>query len=226
MNALFSQIKIQVNPALYLKDPHSSVLGERIIQSSVKLIDELGFEHFTFKKLAIEINSTEASIYRYFESKHKLMFYLINWYWSFIEYRLVFETANIKDNREQLVRAVHILTSIPEPGSEVMGLVESSLKKIVMNESLKVIMTKEVDAENKEGVFAVYKSIVKRIAGMILEINPKYPFSNMLVSAMIEGSNQQRFFEAHLPGLTNRLAGADSVDEFYKDLIFKVLANE
>jgi hypothetical protein len=48
----------------------------------------------------------------------------------------------------------------------------------------------------------------------------------MLVSAMIEGSNQQRFFEVHLPGLTNQMPGTDSVEEFYKDLVFKVLLNE
>ncbi len=226
MKAILSQIKIQVNPKLYLKDPHTSDLGEKILETSIGLINELGFEHFTFKKLAAEINSTEASIYRYFESKQKLMFYLINWYWSFIEYRLVLETANIKDSSERLSRAIHILTSIPDLESEVIDLVEAPLKKIVMNESIKVIMTKEVDAENKDGAFTVYKSIVNRVAEIILDVNPNYPYPNMLVSAMIEGSNQQRFFDAHLPGLTNHLPGSDFVERFYKDLVFKVLMNE
>jgi AcrR family transcriptional regulator len=224
--SILSHIKIQVNPKLYLKDPHTSELGEKILEKGIDLIDELGFEHFTFKKLALEIHSTEASIYRYFESKQKLMFYLINWYWSFIEYRLLFETANVQDSKERLSRAIHILTSLPDLDSEVVDLVEAPLKKIVMNESIKVIMTKEVDVENKEGVFAVYKSIVKRVAEIILEVNPKYPYPNMLVSAMIEGSNQQRFFELHLPGLTNQMPGSDFVEQFYKDLVFKVLENE
>jgi hypothetical protein len=87
-------------------------------------------------------------------------------------------------------------------------------------------MTKEVDAENKEGVFTVYKSIVKRVADIILEVNSNYKYPNMLVSNMIEGSNQQRFFEAHLPGLTNKTPESDSVEEFYRDLVFKVLLNE
>lgn len=226
MKAILSQIKIQVNSNLYLKDPHTSELGEKILEKSIKLIDELGFEHFTFKKLATEINSTEASIYRYFESKQKLMFYLINWYWNFIEYRLVFDTANIEDSKERLSRAIHILTSLPNMESEIVDRFEAPLKKIVMNESIKVIMTKEVDAENKEGAFAVYKSIVKRVSDIIKDVNPKYPYPNMLVSAMIEGSNQQRFFELHLPGLTNPTPGFDSVELFYKDLVFKVLTNE
>ena len=226
MDTLLSNFKIQVNPTLYLKDPNSSELGEKIINSSVQLIEELGFEHFTFKKLAVEILSTEASIYRYFESKQKLMLYLINWYWSCIEYRLVFETANIQNAKDRLMKAVHILTSVPISESETINSMEHPLKKIVMIESSKVIMTKEVDTENKEGAFAVYKSIVNRVVEIILEVNPKYPYPNMLVSAMIEGSNQQRFFESHLPGLTNHMPGIDSVGHFYRDLVFKVLLNE
>ncbi len=226
MKAIFSNIKIQVNSNLYLKDPLTSDLGEKIVRSSIRLINELGFEHFTFKKLATEINSTEASIYRYFESKQKLMFYLINWYWSFIEYRLLFETANIQNSSERLSRAIHILTSLPDTESGVKDVLEASLKKIVMNESIKVIMTKEVDAENKDGAFTVYKSIVNRVAEIILEFNPNYLYPNMLVSTVIEGSNQQRFFDAHLPGLTNQMPGSDFVERFYKDLVFKVLMNE
>ena len=226
MKSFFSHFKIQVNSSLYLKDPHSSELGERIIYKSINLIDKLGFEHFTFKKLALEINSTEASIYRYFESKQKLLFYLINWYWCCVEYRLVFETANISDPRARLTKAIHILCSIPDGDSEVINSVEVPLKKLAMNESIKVMMTKEVDAENKEGVFSVYKSIVKRVVEIIKEINPKYSYPNMLVSSLMEGSNQQRFFEAHLPGLTNFKEGIDQVEQFYMDLVFKVLMNE
>lgn len=220
---MFSQIKIQVNPKLYLKDPHTSELGKRIINSSIKLINDLGFEHFTFKKLASEINSTEASVYRYFESKQKLMFYLINWYWSCVEYRLLFETANIKNPSERLIKAIQILTTIPDSQTEVIDVVEVPLKKLVMNEASKVIMTKEVDAENKEGVFSVYKAIVKYVAEIILEINPLYSYPNMLVSTMIEGSNQQRFFDAHLPSLTNKKTGEDAVEEFYRNLVLNAI---
>ena len=58
---------------------------------------EIGFENFTFKKLGEQIGSNESSIYRYFESKHKLMLYLSSWYWAWIEYRLVFATNNINN---------------------------------------------------------------------------------------------------------------------------------
>ena len=60
-------ISITVNPRLTLKDPLSSEIGNRILREGLKLMNELGFEAFTFKKLAQDIGSTEATIYRYFE---------------------------------------------------------------------------------------------------------------------------------------------------------------
>jgi AcrR family transcriptional regulator len=77
----------KLNPHLYLRDPQQTELGQKIINASVVLIDTLGFEQFTFKKLAEEIDSTEASIYRYFENKHRLLLYLVGWYWTWLEYQ-------------------------------------------------------------------------------------------------------------------------------------------
>ncbi|MDZ7650788.1 MAG: TetR/AcrR family transcriptional regulator [Cytophagales bacterium] len=79
-------LSFKLNSHLYLRDPQHTLLGQKIIQQSVEMIDRLGFEQFTFKKLAEEINSTEASVYRYFENKHRLLLYLIGWYWNWIEY--------------------------------------------------------------------------------------------------------------------------------------------
>ena len=102
MKELLSNIKIQVNPKIYVKDPETSTLGKKIIQFSILLIDEIGFDNFTFKKLGHLIGSNESSIYRYFENKHKLLIYLSSWYWAWIEYKLVFATSNIDDKNEKL----------------------------------------------------------------------------------------------------------------------------
>jgi hypothetical protein len=67
MENLLPNFKIQVNDKLYLKDPETSDLGKKILEKSILLIDEIGLEHFTFKKLGQSINSNESSIYRYFE---------------------------------------------------------------------------------------------------------------------------------------------------------------
>ena len=102
METILSNLKIQVNNKIYLKDPETSILGKKIIDKSIILINEIGFEEFTFKKLGDLIGSNESSIYRYFESKHKLLVYLSSWYWSWMEYRLVFATNNITDPLEKL----------------------------------------------------------------------------------------------------------------------------
>ena len=82
MQNILSNIIISVNDKLYVKNPETSELGKKIIEQSILLIDEIGFENFTFKKLGEKISSNESSIYRYFESKHKLMLYLSSWYWG------------------------------------------------------------------------------------------------------------------------------------------------
>ena len=61
-------VQIKMNEELYLRNPEGSELGKKIIQYSIQMIHKNGFEAFTFKKLAEEINSTEASVYRYFEN--------------------------------------------------------------------------------------------------------------------------------------------------------------
>ena len=50
-------LKFNLNEKIYVKDPESSDLGRKILQESVLLIDEMGFEQFTFKKLGERIGS-------------------------------------------------------------------------------------------------------------------------------------------------------------------------
>ena len=67
------QFKVQINEGLFIRNPEDTELGRKILKHSVQMIHQLGFEDFTFKKLAEEIHSTEAGVYRYFENKHKLL---------------------------------------------------------------------------------------------------------------------------------------------------------
>ncbi|MBL7884967.1 MAG: helix-turn-helix transcriptional regulator, partial [Bacteroidia bacterium] len=108
MKNLLATIKIGINENLFVKDPTSSDLGKKIIHHSTLMIEEIGFEAFTFRKLGQKIDSPEASIYRYFESKNQLLAYLISWYWGWMEYRLVFETANIASAEKRLEKSIAI----------------------------------------------------------------------------------------------------------------------
>ena len=102
MQSLLANFKIQINPKIFVKDPETSELGRNILENSIILIDEIGFEAFTFKKLGEKIQSNESSIYRYFDNKHKLLVYLTSWYWSWMEYRMAFATTNVLNPIEKL----------------------------------------------------------------------------------------------------------------------------
>jgi len=220
---LLSKVSIKVEPCLYHKDPLSSKLGRKIIEGSIELMDEIGFDPFTFRKLAEKIESTEASIYRYFESKHKLLLYLCNWYWSWMEYRLVFAITNIESAEERLTRALKLLTEKVVKDRSFEHINEQKLHQVVLAESLKGYLTKLVDEENKEGVFLSYKQLVQRVSDIVLEINPKYKYPHMLISTVIEGAHLQRHFADHLPRLTDEVKGEDSVSEFYQEIVFKAI---
>ena len=52
-------VKIKMNSHLYLRDPEQSELGRKIVKTGLLLINQIGFEEFTFKKLAKEINTKD-----------------------------------------------------------------------------------------------------------------------------------------------------------------------
>ncbi len=223
MDLLLRKMSIQVNEHIYLKDPESSDLGRKIISGSIEMIDAIGLECFTFRKLAAEIGSTEASIYRYFESKHKLLLYLISWYWGWMEYRLVFGLANIPSPMDRLERAITLLTEAVKEDGSFEHINEIKLNRIVICDSSKAYLTKDVDEENKDGVFIGYKQLVARVSDIILEINPHYKYPHMLVSTIMEGAHHQRYFAEHLPKLTDVVKGEDAITEFYKEMVFKAI---
>ena len=206
MKNLLSNLKISVPEKIYVKDPESSDLGKRIVEHGILLIDQLGFDSFTFKKLGAAIGSNESSIYRYFESKHKLLLYLSSWYWAWIEYQLVFETYSLKP-KEKLEKAIDVVTRSVKEDSNYSHINEVLLNRIIVNENSKSFLTKEVDQENKDGYFVVYKRLVHRISEMILENNPNYKFPLSMASTILEGSLHQHFLKDHFVSITDCKSG-------------------
>lgn len=225
MQESLSNISIKVNQNLFIKDPETSQLGKKIVSGSIDLIDEIGFDAFTFKKLGAEINSTEASIYRYFENKYKLLLYLSSWYWGWINYKIFFNTINVESPKERLSRSIKILTETILEDSNFSHINEVKLHKIIIAESSKSYLIKEVDDINNEGAYLAYKELVSRVSEIVLEIKPDYKYPNMLISTVIEGSHFQRYFADHLPRLTNVIDGEDSIYNFYNNIVFKALEN-
>lgn len=195
-------IQVKLSEKIYLRDPLHTELGKKIIEQSIVLIERLGFEEFTFKKLAIEIESTEASVYRYFENKHNLLVYLISWYWAWLEYLIEYKITNITDPIAKIKIVIKVLAESHrnDPASFID---EGLLHKVVVAESGKVYHTKNVDQQNKEGFFMNYKSLCAKTASIITEINSAYQFPRALSSTVIEAAHNQIFFAQHLPRLTD-----------------------
>ncbi len=222
MKTFLANIKIQVHSDIFIKDPETTELGRNILQESIILIDELGFESFTFKKLGEKIGSNESSIYRYFDNKHKLLMYLTSWYWSWIECKLVLSTSNIQDPMEQLMKAITVVTERIEDDTTKTHINEFVLNKIIITEFTKTFLTKHVDNEIREGFFMVYNRVLNRIINMLGAIIPNYPYAKSFVSDMVEGSLHQYYLSSHMKTITNCNENVSPTD-YYIDLTKRLL---
>jgi hypothetical protein len=223
MDTLISSVKIAINPLLYLKDPESSDLGLNIVHKGIDLIKEIGFEEFTFRKLGLLIHSPEASIYRYFESKHKFLLYLNAWYWGWMEYQLLLAISNVSSAERRLEKSVFLMTEGVQNDPNFQGIDIVKMQEIVVAEASKSFLHKQVNKANQDGAYISYKQFVAKVAGIIEEINPHYKFPIMLVTTVIEGAHQQRYFAEHLPRLTNKQNKPHYLSKFYMDLVFKTI---
>jgi AcrR family transcriptional regulator len=219
------QVQIKMNEKLFLRDPEQTELGKKIIQHSIILIDENGFESFTFKKLAEYIGTTEAGVYRYFENKHKLLMYITAWYWSWLEYRLVIHTLNVTDPVIKLKKIINLLASTVEDDLTTVYVNESVLHRIIIAESSKAYLTKHVSEDNKDKLFKPYKDLCTRIGEIIMECNPKYKYPKSLSSSIVEIAHFQNFFMNNLPALTDfgRSKDESKVVEFLQELVLSAI---
>ncbi|MGF1924390.1 MAG: TetR/AcrR family transcriptional regulator [Bacteroidia bacterium] len=219
------QVKFDINERIYLRNPETSELGKQMVKKAIDLIYELGFEQFTFKKLAIEIKSTEATIYRYFENKHRLLLYILNWYWCYMEFLVTFKLENVHDKKEQLKIVVHLLTHEFAGSTNQFDYNKKYLNQIVIAESSKVYLIKEVAEINKNEVFKPYKDLCAKIAEIISSYQPNYEYPRSLSTTLIETAHHQQYFSKNLPKLTdvNTKSNPEFTSQFIEDFLFKIL---
>ncbi len=216
------RLQIKMNEKLFLRNPEQTELGKKIILHSIQLIHKNGLESFTFKKLAEDIGTTEAGIYRYFENKHRLLIYITAWYWSWLEYRIAFSTANIKDPVIKLKKVIQLLATTVEDDIRTSYINENILHQIIISEGTKAYLTKHVSEDNKDQLFKPYKDLCAKIGDIILECNPKYKFPKSLSSTIFEMAHFQNFFMNNLPSLTDFGKDKDEskIVAFLEDLVF------
>lgn len=216
------QFKIKMNEGLYLRNPEDTELGRKILKHSVELIYRLGFEAFNFKKLAEDIGSTEAGIYRYFENKHKLLIYITAWYFGWIGFQIGFQTNNIEVPKVKLHKIINLLSAPIEDDKQTSYIDESLLHPVIVAEGSKAYLTKQVAENNKLQFFQPYKDLCTLIGNVILEYNPNYKFPKSLASTIVEIAHFQNFFMHNFSSLTDfsKKDNETEIVEFLKDLVF------
>ena len=140
-------VSIQIKPqeGIALKDPQDTELGRKILKEGVSMLDEYGLENFTFRKLAKQIGSTEASIYRYFENKHLFLIYVLNLYWEWVRYRIEYNTRNLHSAEEKLKVVIKTLVDTMRVTGPLPYMDREALHRIVISEGTKAYHIKAVD---------------------------------------------------------------------------------
>lgn len=219
-------VHVSLNKNLYLRDPVETDLGKRIVSAAIRLIDELGFERFNFKKLAQAVETTEASIYRYFESKHQLLTYLLSWYWSWLEYLVTTRNAHQKTPRDRLLVVLQVLTELAHDSSATPHVDRVALHRIIVEEASKAYVTSRFEADMEAGLFECYESFCKKGADIIKEYNPKYRYPMALMTTIIWTVQRQTFNITHFHAVTelkSKKGDNSEVKRFLEDLVFSVL---
>jgi hypothetical protein len=102
---------------------------------------------------------------------------------------------------------------------------KSYLNQIVLSESSKVYLTKEVKEINSFQVFKPYKDLCNKISEVMLHLNSSYTYSRSLSSTLIETAHSQQYFSKNLPRLTDvsNEKEEEFVFNFLNQLVFSAL---
>ncbi len=142
-----------------------------------------------------------------------------------MEYLVHFQLQNMTNPKQKLETIIDLFTQNLPPDANALEYNKFHLNEIIVSESSKVYLVKEVLEINKNQVFKPYKDLCAKIANVITEYNPLYEFPRSLSSCLIETAHNQQFFCRNLPKLTdsNSENSNQFTNTFLKDLIFKTL---
>ncbi|MBC7893428.1 MAG: TetR/AcrR family transcriptional regulator [Sphingobacteriaceae bacterium] len=210
------------NEKLYLRDPQDSDLGRRILRTGMELMHAMGLEDFTMKKLAQAMQTNESSLYRYFENKNRLLQYYFEWYWRWLDSQVFILTQNVDSPRQRLDTVVDVITAQRKATpTEEYWLEGNLLRNLIVKDGDKAYLTSRVDEDNQLQLFRPYKELCGKIAAIVSELEPAYPFPRSLASTLLEMAHHQIFFMEHLPSLTDfgHSKEEEKIAQFLKDLV-------
>jgi AcrR family transcriptional regulator len=197
-----ARLHLRPDPALYLKDPESTELGRAILREGLALLNELGLEAFTFRKLAQRIGSTEVTLYKYFPNKQRLLQYYFQLYWMWLRQVGAAEVERSADARTALERIVDALCGVWPRRLPPLQLGPAALRRLVIEEGMKSYLHKQVDDDNARRLFLPYKELCGFVADRIVACRADVPMPRSFATTLVEMAHSLPFAMEHLPSLT------------------------
>ena len=201
LQSVIPRYLIEPAPGLTLRDT-SSPIGTRILAQRLVLMNEIGLEAFTFKKLAERIGCTEVTVYHYFANKQRLLQYYFQVYWLWLATHCKQEGRATKEPLERLHGAIRALCGSWPADALAAQFHPSALRELVINEGSKSFMHKNVDSDNELKLFKSYKDLCTHIATELKACTPRMRSSRSFATTLVEMSNSLEFAMHHLPTLT------------------------
>lgn len=203
MNARVAMhVHLRPDPSLSLKDPESSELGRSILSDGLVLMEELGLEAFTFKKLAERSGSTEVSLYKYFPNKQRLLQYYFQLYWLWLRQVCGRYAEKADTPRVALEQVVGGVCGVWPKQLPQVQLDPHILRSLVINEGMKSYLHKNVDDDNARRLFAPYKELSAFVAELMVACRKDVPMPRSFATTVIEMAHSLPFAMEHLPSLT------------------------
>jgi AcrR family transcriptional regulator len=197
------------DPSLHLRDPGASTTGGRILSEGLALMTEIGLEAFTFKKLAERAECTEATIYKYFQNKQRLLQYYFQLYWMWLDTHCQQEGRTLDDPWERVQGDIRSLCGMWAKDAMAAQLDPVALRELVIVEGSKSFLHRNVDEDNKLRLFQPYKDLCAHIAAELKACDRKFKNPRTFATTLIEMAHSLEFAMEHLPALTELSDGGD-----------------
>ncbi len=172
-------------------------------------MNELGLEAFTFRKLAERVECTEATIYKYFPNKQRLLQYYFQLYWMWLDTHCQQEGRSLADPWERVQGDIRSLCGLWAEDALAAQLDPVPLRALVIVEGSKSFLHRNVDEDNKLKLFQPYKDLCAHIAAELKACDSRCKHPRSFATTLIEMAHSLEFAMEHLPALTELNAGRD-----------------
>ena len=197
-----TNVLLRPDPALWLRDPETTDVGRRMLVGGLGLMNEIGLEACTFRKLADHVGSTEVTLYRYFPNKHRLLQFYFQLYWLWLRQLCGQQVERSDDSRAALQLSIDAICGVWPRDLPPLQLDPCALRELVIGEGMKSYLHKNVDADNAKRLFAPYKALSAFLAGRLKACRRDVPMPRSFATTIIEMSHSLPFAMEHLPSLT------------------------